>query len=78
MQSILYSARIHENYELINNFLGDVIMNRPGSQEIKCTVKSCRYHDKDKHCTLADIVVGENVANASEKCETDCMSFEAL
>ena len=58
-------------------------MNRPGSQEIKCTVKSCRtpicrYHDKDKHCTLADIVVGENVANASEKCETDCMSFEAL
>ena len=53
-------------------------MNRPGSQEIKCTVKSCRYHDKDKHCTLADIVVGQNVANASEKCETDCMSFEAL
>ena len=25
-------------------------MNRPKSQEVKCTVKSCRHHDKDKHC----------------------------
>ncbi len=48
------------------------------TQEIKCTVKSCRHHDKDHHCTLNDIVVGENVANASDKSETDCMSFEVL
>ena len=53
-------------------------MNRPKSQEVKCTVKSCRHHDKDKHCTLTDIVIGENGANATEKCQTDCMSFEAL
>ena len=53
-------------------------MNNAKSQEIKCTVKSCRYHDRDKHCTLSDIVVGENVTNATKKSETDCMSFEAL
>jgi len=46
------------------------------SQEIKCRVKSCRHHDSDGHCMLPDIVVGENVANATEKSETDCMSFE--
>ncbi|MBU5464416.1 DUF1540 domain-containing protein [Anaerotignum sp. MSJ-24] len=53
-------------------------MSAPKSQEIKCTVKSCRHHDKERHCTLSDIVVGENVVNATEKSQTDCMSFEAL
>ncbi|MDD5944585.1 MAG: DUF1540 domain-containing protein [Clostridia bacterium] len=53
-------------------------MNNAKSQEIKCTVKSCRHHDRDRHCTLSDIIVGESVMNATEKSETDCMSFEAL
>ena len=58
--------------------MGDVKMSAPKSQEIKCTVKSCRHHDKERHCTLSDIIVGENVINATEKSQTDCMSFEAL
>ena len=65
------SSLYNKNQEMLT-------MNRPKSQEVKCTVKSCRHHDKDKHCTLTDIVIGENVANATEKCQTDCMSFEAL
>jgi len=48
------------------------------SQEIKCTVKSCRHHDKDSHCMLSVINVGENFPNASEKSQTDCMSFETI
>lgn len=51
--------------------------NLTGSQEIKCNVHSCRYHDKAAHCTLHDIVVGnDNMAmEAKTKKETECASF---
>jgi len=51
-------------------------LSRPSSQVIKCSVKSCKYNDKVKYCTLDDILVGEHVTNAKSKHETDCMSFE--
>ena len=51
-------------------------MTKPKNQEIKCTVTSCRYNDKVKYCTLSDIVVGKQCDCATDKCQTDCMSFE--
>ncbi len=52
------------------------VLARPNSQVIKCNVKSCKYNDKVKYCTLEDILVGEHVSDAKSKHETDCMSFE--
>ncbi|MBM7686615.1 DUF1540 domain-containing protein [Defluviitalea raffinosedens] len=51
-------------------------MARPNSQVIKCNVKSCKFNDKVRYCTLEDILVGEHVSDAKSKHETDCMSFE--
>jgi|BioPla2DNA2_1021312.scaffolds.fasta_scaffold144033_1 hypothetical protein len=51
-------------------------MSRPNQQVIQCSVKSCKYNDKVKYCTLEGIIVGEHVSNAKTKHETDCMSFE--
>lgn len=51
-------------------------MQRPSQQVIQCNVKSCKYNDKTKYCTLDKILVGEHVTNAKTKHETDCMSFE--
>lgn len=49
---------------------------KPSDQEIKCTVKSCKYNDKVKYCTLSEISVGESCCSAKTKAQTDCMSFE--
>ncbi len=51
-------------------------MANVGSQEIKCSVQSCKYNDKTRYCTLNDIVVGSSTTEASSKQHTDCMSFE--
>lgn len=52
-------------------------MSRPSEQEIKCNVKNCKYNDKVKYCTLSDITIGQQCSCATDKCQTDCLSFEA-
>lgn len=52
-------------------------MAQAGSQEIKCSVQTCRYNDKSRFCTLSDIVVGSETGDAKSKLETECKSFEA-
>ena len=48
-----------------------------GSQEIKCTVESCKFHDKDNFCTLEKIQVGNcEDEDAKEIKETACNSFK--
>ncbi len=42
---------------------------------IKCKVDSCKYHS-NQHCTLNDIVVGQQCSCAKDCCETECLSFE--
>ena len=48
-----------------------------GHQEIKCSVKSCRYNDKTRYCTLTDITVGNDgmMGEAKSKRDTICASF---
>jgi len=46
------------------------------SQEIKCHVTACRYHDQAQHCTKADITVGNTTPAPNSKCDTECDSFE--
>ena len=50
-----------------------------GRQEINCGVHSCKHNDKVAHCTLQDIVVGNerSSGDARSKGDTDCESFEA-
>ena len=49
-----------------------------GNQEIKCSVRSCRYNDQTKNCTLSDITVGcGSAGEAKSKSETVCSSFMA-
>lgn len=46
-------------------------------QKINCNVESCKYNDHDNLCTLSNIVVGSNSNCVSDKCDTECVSFEA-
>ncbi len=47
-----------------------------GHQEIKCDVKTCKFNDKAKFCTLGDITVGNDGMNeAKSKKDTICASF---
>lgn len=54
-------------------------MSSFGHQEIKCNVGSCKYNENEEHCTLTDIVVGnDNMSSeAKTKEETECSSFAA-
>ena len=54
-------------------------MARIGEQEIKCNVRSCRFNNHARNCTLSDIIVGcdSSGGTAHAKCETECASFEA-
>lgn len=51
-------------------------MAKPSDQIIKCGVKSCKFNDKTKYCTLSDITVGQTCYCATEKAQTDCMNFQ--
>ncbi len=51
-------------------------MSQAGNQEIKCSVQTCRYNDKSRFCTLEDITVGSEPAEAKSKQETICKSFD--
>ncbi len=45
------------------------------NKAIKCRVDSCKHYSMD-HCTLNDIVVGQQNSCAKDCCETECLSFE--
>ena len=53
-------------------------MGRIGEQEIKCNVRSCKFNNHARHCTLSDVVIGNDTPSgeAHTKCETECASFE--
>lgn len=46
------------------------------NKSIKCRVETCKHHDKAQYCTLSDIVVGSDKAEARDCCETECLSFK--
>ena len=54
-------------------------MTAAGHQEIKCSVRSCRFNDQTRYCTLSDITVGQDGApgEAKSKKDTICASFAA-
>lgn len=45
-------------------------------QKINCNVETCKYNNHSSLCTLTNIVVGSNSDCVSEKCDTECLSFE--
>jgi len=46
-------------------------------QKIACNVQSCKHNDKSSHCELNSILVGNDGSEAANKCQTECVSFEA-
>jgi hypothetical protein len=43
---------------------------------IKCSVRNCRFNDRNQHCSLDTIEVGNSSPSPHEKRETECDSFE--
>lgn len=46
------------------------------NKDIKCSVNTCRYNDKNLYCTLSDITVGSEEFSPHSKRDTECVSFE--
>ncbi len=52
--------------------------NSYANECIKCTVKSCKYHNQDaNYCSLDAIRVGTHEPHPTEQRCVDCESFEA-
>ena len=48
------------------------------NESIECTVRECRHHSKEaNYCSLNTILVSAQNSVATEKQNTDCMSFDA-
>ena len=47
------------------------------SQEIKCSVEGCRFHEDSQTCGLSQITVGDMGTHASHKTDTECDSFQS-
>lgn len=46
-------------------------------QEINCNVESCKFNNHNYKCTLDSIVVGAEKNSVTDKCDTECASFES-
>lgn len=50
-------------------------MSERGTQYIRCTVDSCRYHDRSDTCQLSSIHVSPISSNAQSCEDSMCQSF---
>ena len=74
-------VRAGEKITLPRLFFAWIIIRRRKimSSTIFCNVQSCK-HNTDRACVLRNVVVGNDTfagVDAKEKCETECVSFEA-
>lgn len=46
------------------------------NSSIKCGVSNCAHHNVDDYCDLQNIKVGCTCDEATQKCDTECLSFE--